>query len=116
MPAACGLEPEGGITDQRDRDAEYRVDLVDFDALARSGDSSEVDARIPGDADRVEAVQFKQAPEHLAHRGKETLARLIAGAPAATSLSTLAHSQLNPPPPLACWGKRLARWGKRSLR
>jgi hypothetical protein len=77
------LEPEGGITDERDRDAEYRVDLVHFDALARSGDRSEVDARIPGNADRVEAVQFKEAPEHLAHRGKKTLARLIAGSSAA---------------------------------
>jgi hypothetical protein len=33
---------------------------------------------MPSHADGVEAVQFKQAPEHLAHRGKETVARLIA--------------------------------------
>jgi hypothetical protein len=79
VPAACGLEPEGGIADERDRGAEYRVDLVDFDALARGGDRCEVDTCMASDADRVEAVQFKQAPEHLAHRGKETLARLIAG-------------------------------------
>jgi hypothetical protein len=83
VPAACGSEPEGGITDERDRDAEYRVDLVDFDALARSGDSSEVDTRMPSDADRVEAVQFKEAPDHLAHRGKSSLARLTADASAA---------------------------------
>ena len=80
MPAASSLEPEGGITDQRDRDAEHRVELVHLDALARSGDGSKVDTRLPSDADRVEAVQFKQAPERLAHRGKETLPRLIAGA------------------------------------
>jgi hypothetical protein len=83
VPAECGLEPEGGITDERDRDAEYRVDLVDFDALARRGDSSEVDTRMPSDADRVEAMQFKEAPEHLAHRGKSSLARLTADASAA---------------------------------
>ena len=79
MPAACGLEPEGGIADQRHRDAEYRVDLVDIDALGGSGDCIEVDPRIPGDADRVEAVQFKETPEHPTHRGQETLARWIAG-------------------------------------
>jgi hypothetical protein len=83
VPAACCLEPEGGIADERDRDAEHRVDLVDFDALARNRDRSEVDARIAGNADRVEAVQFEQAPERLARRGKETLARLTAGPSAA---------------------------------
>ena len=38
---------------------------------------------MPSDADRVEAVQFKEAPEHLAHRGKSSLARLTADASAA---------------------------------
>ncbi len=77
------MQPEGGITDERDRDAEYRVDLVHFDALARNRDYSEVDTHIAGNADRVEAMQCKEAPEHLAHRGEKTLARLIAGPSAA---------------------------------
>jgi hypothetical protein len=78
MPAARRLEPEGGIADQRDRATEYRVDLVDFDTLPGNGNSGKVDTCVASDADRVEAVQFKQAPEHLAHRGKKTLPRLDA--------------------------------------
>jgi hypothetical protein len=78
VPAACGLEPESGITDHRDRAAEDRVHLVHFDALARGGNGGKVDARVVRDVDRVEAVQFEETPEHLAHRSKEALARLIA--------------------------------------
>jgi hypothetical protein len=54
---------------------EDRVDPVDFDALARRRDGSEVDTCMARHADRIEAVQLEQAPEHRAHRGQETLAR-----------------------------------------
>jgi hypothetical protein len=70
-------QPEGRISDQRDRDAEDRVDLVDFDALARSGNADEIDPRALGYAAYVEAVHLEEPPEHLAHRCEASVARWI---------------------------------------
>jgi hypothetical protein len=77
MPAVRRAQPEGRITDERDRDAEDRVDLVEFDAFARSWNLDEIDARAPRYAGHVEAVHLEEPSEHLAHRCDASLARLI---------------------------------------
>jgi hypothetical protein len=88
MPAVRRAQPEGRINDERDRDAEDRVDLVDFDALARRWNANEIDARAPRDAVHVEAVHLEEPPEHVAHRCEASLARLIDD----VSASGLSHS------------------------
>jgi len=70
------LQPKRGISDEWNCDVENSVDLVDFDALAWRWDCSEVDARLLGDADSIEAMEFEEAAEHLTRQGEASLLRL----------------------------------------
>src|SRR6185503_8653363 len=81
VPAARRAQAERRIGDERDRDLEDRIDLVDRDALARRGDRGEVDTRLAGDADRVEALHLEETAVHLSHRGEAGVARRITELP-----------------------------------
>ena len=75
MPAAGRLEPERGIADERDGEAQGGVELVRLDAVGWAGNRREIHPRLPCDPDRVEAVHLEEPPEYLAHRGEAGVAR-----------------------------------------
>src|SRR5262245_20225069 len=79
MPASGRMQTECGIAEEWDGDAQHGVDLVYCDTFLRGGYLGQIDARLTRNLACIEAMHLQQAPEHLPHRGKSRITRLIAG-------------------------------------